>query len=50
MNSGQNSELLGLHFCVKIKLGIRPATLANCLKIVDFFSLKCPPIDDVTLT
>ena len=28
---------MGIHSCSKIKLSMQPATLANCLKIIDFF-------------
>ena len=35
MNFGQNSEILGLHFCAGLKLHTQPAVLANYLKIND---------------
>ena len=36
MNFGQTSEILSLHFCVNKELCIQPATIANCLKVIDF--------------
>ena len=43
VNFSQNSEKLFPHCCVSMKLCTHPAARANCLKIIDFSWLKCPP-------
>ena len=57
-NFGQNSRIVGLHFCLNTKLRIQPAMLVNCLKIIILMiemssmheNCDCFNFDDVTLT
>ena len=53
VNFGQNSEILGLHFCANTKLCTELAVFVNCLKIIDFSiydNSDCFKFDYVTLS